>query len=444
MQVHWPTVADLRTRVVHLHDGQDRDHAENSRTSIVILDRMPRPPFEALFLTTWPELRRIATSFGLPGVAVAAVDVTRRRVAGSLCVAAKPGDANSAVIGRHSQCDLYLDGDPAMSLRHLAVLVHPLRAGDGPGGTDVVYRIVDLRTHTAFTDEHGRRLEAVTAEGPMFLACGNYALFFLVTGDPSAWPEDAADAWACIPERVYVGEQEAEPDRWKRRRGRRARPGAVAPTDNRGVTASRARTSDDGPAERSGSSSGSAERSGDRPAANKDRGGMAQGTVVHPAAASAPSEAARVPPAGSSAAPAPARAGADHRDAITVVRSQRGPARANSELVGADEQPLGALRVSARADTQTVVLGERALDAGILLGRYERCDTHGASVLDDDNISRVHVLIIRIDDVVYAVDTASTNGTYLACGDEVRIISLSGGTELILGDDLARMEWRAP
>ena len=43
----------------------------------------------------------------------------------------------------------------------------------------------------------------------MFLACGNYALFFLVTGDPSAWPENAADAWACIPERVYVREQES-------------------------------------------------------------------------------------------------------------------------------------------------------------------------------------------------------------------------------------------
>ena len=430
--------------MVHLHDGQDRDHADNDRTGVIIVDQVPRAPFESLFLATWLELRRIATSFGLPGVAVAAVDMTRRRVAGSLCVAAKPGHANSAIIGRHSQCDLYLHGDPALSLRHLAVLVHPLQAWGGPSGTDVVYRVVDLRTSTAFADEHGRRLEAVTAEGPMFLACGNYALFFLVTGDPSAWPEDAADAWACIPERVYVGEQEAEPDRWKRRRGRRAGPGAAASADRRDSAAARAPTSGEPPAERSGSGSGSgsgsAERSGDRPAAGKGRGGMAQGTGVEPA----PAAVSRVPPA-ASAAPAPASvAGAARRDAITMIRSQRGPARASIELVGADEQPLGALRLSAGADAQTVVLGERVLDEGILLGRYERCDTHGASIMDNGNISRVHILIVRIDDVVYAVDTASTNGTFLARGDEVRIVSLGSGTELVLGDDLARMEWRSP
>lgn len=410
--------------MVHLHAGQDRDHAENTRTGVIIVDRVPRAPFEALFLTTWPELRRIATSFGQPGVAVAAVDMTRRRVSGSLCVAAKPGHANSAIIGRHSQCDLFLDGDPAMSLRHLAVLVHPLRASDGPSGTDVVYRVVDLRTGTAFADEHGRRLEAVTAEGPMFLACGNYALFFLVTGDPSAWPEDADDAWACIPERVYVGEQEAEPDRWKRRRGRRAGPDAAASADDRGSAAPRARTSDDRPAERAGSSAGAAaaDRS-DSSTAAKGRGGMAQGTGI---------------------APASVAGAARRRDGITRITSLRGPARASIELVGADEQRLGALHLSAGADVQTLVLGERALDAGVLLGRYERCDTHGAKIIDIDGISRIHVLLIRIDDVLYAVDTASTNGTYLARGDEIRIVNLGGGTELVLGDDLARMEWRSP
>jgi FHA domain len=420
-------VADLRTRIVHLHDGQDRDHARNTCTGILILDKLPRASFEVLFRATWPELRRIATSFGQPGIAVAAVDMTRRGVAGSLCVAAKPGHANSAIIGRHGQCDLYLDGDPALSLRHLAVLVHPLRASDGPSGTGVVYRVVDLRTSTAFADEHGRRLEAVTAEGPMFLACGNYALFFLATGDPSAWPEDAADAWACIPERVYVDDQEADPDRWQQQRpGRRAAPGAVAPADDRGTAAPRAQTSGERPAERSGSGSGSgsgsAERSGDRPAADKGRGGMAQGTGVAPTSV----------------------AGATRRSGTTMIRSLRGPARASIKLVGADEQPLGALRLSAGADAETVVLGERALDEGVLLGRYERCDTHGTSVIDVYGISRVHILVIRIDDVIYAVDTASTNGTYLACGDEIRIVSLSGSTELILGDDFARMEWRSP
>lgn len=416
MQVHWSAVADLRTRVVHLHGGQDRDHAANARTCVVIVDRGPWTSFEALFRATWPELRCVGTGFGQPGVAVAAVDMIRRRVVGSMCVAAKPVHANSAIIGRHGQCDLYLDGDPALSLRHLAVLVHPLRGG--ASGADVVYRVVDLRTRTAFADEHGRRLEAVTAEGPMFLTCGSYALFFLVTGDPAAWPEDAAEAWACIPERVYVDEQEAEPDRWQRRRGRRAGPGTPAPADQ----------------------PPSAAPAGDDRSAGKGRGGMAQGTLV----TSAPAE-PRSPPAASTTTTTSAVASVEaRRTAITRIRSQRGPTRASVELVGADEQPLGALRLSAGADAQTVTLSERVLDEGVLLGRYERCDTHGASVIDIDGISRVHVLVIRVDGVVYAVDTASTNGTYLARGDEVRIVGLSGGTELILGDDLAHMEWRSP
>ncbi|HWO23948.1 MAG TPA: FHA domain-containing protein [Kofleriaceae bacterium] len=429
---------------MHLHDGQDRDHADNGRTKVVILNRMPRPSFEALFRATWPELRRIGMSFDKPGVAVAAVDVIRRRVAGSLCVAAKPGQANSAIIGRHSQCDLYLHSDPAMSLRHLAVLVHPRAAADGASGTDVVYRVVDLRTDTAFTDEHDRRLEAVTAEGPMFLACGNYALFFLVTGDPAAWPEDAAEAWACIPERVYVGEQEAEPDRWKRRRGgvgTGAGAGNAAPSDNHGSPAQRAQTSDERPAERATSSPSALAWPGNWPAAGMGRGGMAQGTNVESAAVVA----SRVLPAASVATPAPVRVpGTSRRDGITVVSVVRGPARPNVQLVGTDEQPLGALRLSAGGDAQTLVLGEQILDGGVLLGRYERCDTHGTSVIDVDGVSRVHILVIRIDGVIYAVDTASTNGTYLASGDEVRTARLSGGTALTLGEDLARLEWRSP
>lgn len=166
---------------------------------------------------------------------------------------------------------------------------------------------------------------------------------------------------------------------------------------------------------------------------------MAQGPHVAPAHA-----VRRVAPA--AAATGTRRPGDDsasHREGITLITSQRGPTRIGIELVGADEQPLGALRLAAGASAQTFVLGARALDEGVLLGRYARCDTHGASVIDIDGNSRVHLLVLRIDDVVYAVDTASTNGTYLA-GEEVRIARLSGGTGLVLGDDLARLQWRAP
>ena len=78
------------------------------------------------------------------------------------------------------------------------------------------FAVHDLRTASAFEDERGRRLEAIVAEGPALLSAGRHALFAFPTGDPSAWPELATDAWAMWPERVYVAERSAEPDRWRR------------------------------------------------------------------------------------------------------------------------------------------------------------------------------------------------------------------------------------
>ena len=47
----------------------------------------------------------------------------------------------------------------------------------------------------------------------------------------------------------------------------------------------------------------------------------------------------------------------------------------------------------------------QAIRDGILLGRYARCD--GAGLLDDPSMSRVHALLLCIDDTVLVVDTAS-------------------------------------
>jgi hypothetical protein len=268
----------------------------------------------------------------------------------------------------------------------MVVLVHPIKAGG-----EVGYRVIDLRTRTAFCDEGGRRLEALTAEGPMFLQVGGYALYFLVTGDEGAWPEDATQAWQCIPERVYLEEAIAEPDRWRRRRR-----GMPIP-----VTASNPALA------------GAASRSGD----------FAAGTGV-----------------GEALLPAPAPV----RDSITLVRTQTGPARARVDAASPDDgPPIGTLRLSAGGKSQAMALGHDAASSGVLLGRYERCDTHGATVFAHHGISRVHLLVVEVEGALYAVDTGSTNGTFHG-SDEVRIVPLASGTELIFGDGLARMEWMPP
>lgn len=379
-----------RTRIVELRRGVERGEADNRRTGVMVADALPTLPFARLFAVAWEELRRLLCSFTVPGVVVVAVDSVARRVAGTLCLAAKVGQANAAVVGRHGHCDLYVEGDPALSLRHLAVVVSPLRAGESR--PQVGFRIVDLRTRSAFTDEQGRRLESVTAEGPTFLAAGSHALFFMVSGDDTAWPESAAEAWKCIPERVYLDEVDAEPDRWRRRRKPPA-PYADEPTDG---------------------------------------GKFAEGTGVVEM-----SEAGLAPPA-EPAVPAgdPGR--------ITLVRTQPGPARARVSLLGADDREIGAMTVTARGSSQRIAIGERAAEAGILLGRYERCDTHGASVVSHHGISRVHLLLLSVGGAVYAIDTGSTNGTYRTGSDaEVRITRLDDDLELILGEDLARVRWKA-
>jgi hypothetical protein len=369
-----------RTRIVRLDAGQQREDAENTKTGVLLIDR-PRigRSFELLFKENYDHVRKVVTAFRQPGVAVVAFDFERGRPSGSLCVAAYPTRANSAIVGRHSIADLYLDADPTLSLRHMVLVVDPLsRMVSGSG--DLRFRLIDLRTRAAFEDERGRRMEALAAEGPIFVRCGNYALFCLPTGDGQEWPASAEEGWQCIPERVYLEESSAEPDRWLRQKRPRE----------------------------------------------------------------APAEDARL-------------------QKITHVQRGRGPARARRNLLAEGEQPLGTLDIYTENATQKLVIGATAARRGVLLGRYDRCDSNEETLLSDPNISRVHLLLLGIGGDIYAIDTASTNGTYVFRGserpwaegsalepgaaesadwEEVRILPLAAGTELCLGEELARLAWR--
>jgi hypothetical protein len=209
----------MRTRVIELADGQDRAGAGNLRTMAMVAPR-PREQLRMMpfVVTRWRDVHTaLVAAAAEPGAAVVAIDTARDRFAGSMWIASKPGAINAGVIGRHGQCDLFLDGDAALSLRHLVLIVEPATDWGGPGGADVRYRLIDLRTGTGFVDEAGRMLEAATALGPAFVTIGRYLLLCFPTGgDP--WPAELELAMAMLPERVYVDERDAEPDRWRRRR----------------------------------------------------------------------------------------------------------------------------------------------------------------------------------------------------------------------------------
>jgi hypothetical protein len=381
----------VKTRVIHLQEGQDRAVARNLRTAVMVgkpaVIAAPKNAIDVLG-HVWRDVRAVITSLGAPGVAVVAVDMQRVRVAGSMCIAAKPGQVNAGIVGRHGQCDLFLEGDGALSLRHLVVVVDPMLTWDGPAmtspGWDVRYRLIDLRTSGGFRDEGGRQLEAATVEGPAFVFIGRYALFCFPTGAADAWPEDPKAAIAALPQRLYSEERDAEPDRW--RRGLHAR--------------------------------------------KHGRDQWAEGSKV---------EDPEGPP-GSAPGSASGSFGDRRSSVITRVTSVNGPSRARIDDIG-DDELLGTLEVQSRLGADAVRVGVGGADRGLLLGRYSRCDTAGATSLSLEKISRVHLLVVRIGDDLWAIDTASTNGM-ASGGTGVRVHRLQAGDELSLADGVGAVRWR--
>jgi hypothetical protein len=84
-------------------------------------------------------------------------------------------------------------------------------------------------------------------------------------------------------------------------------------------------------------------------------------------------------------------------------------------------------------------IGQKELTDGVLLGRYPRCN--GAGFSDDPSLSRVHALLIQIDDSLLVIDTCSRNGTRSAGHDDARVLEIVGDGELELGSH-TRVRWR--
>ena len=99
--------------------------------------------------------------------------------------------------------------------------------------------------------------------------------------------------------------------------------------------------------------------------------------------------------------------------------------------------PLGQIRMHVGEEETIFPVLDTDAEHGLLVGRYERCSL-GVTVAP---VSRVHLLIARVEGELWAVDTASTNGTYHDdC--EIRQIRLQPGTALRLGN-AASLTWEA-
>jgi hypothetical protein len=208
----------VSTLAIRLLSGQRR--GSRNTTTELALPAMPIPTRHAnlrgLFTGAYDAIAEACRAVDEPGLALVAVDEHTGVTCGFAIVRARIARHVVAMIGRHDRCDLYLDKRAALALRQLLVIVDPVSSFTG--GACVRYRIMDLRTEHGFLDERGRPLRGVRADGPAIVRCAGYAVFALPLGDPTDWPASAADAWAMLPERVYLEEADAAVERRSMRR----------------------------------------------------------------------------------------------------------------------------------------------------------------------------------------------------------------------------------
>lgn len=122
---------------------------------------------------------------------------------------------------------------------------------------------------------------------------------------------------------------------------------------------------------------------------------------------------------------------------ITQIVPPARPLRAQRRVEQPDEPSIGRLRLSSDVDELDYPVSESDLERGLLIGRYERCHLGAA----ERRLSRIHLLVVRDGDSVWAIDSASTNGTEHD-GQPIRWIRLGGQTRLRLASSLT-LAWDA-
>jgi len=352
------------SRSVWLRNEAARDGFDNAQTICFALGRFPmRLPtganrsFEDGFRRFYPDIRELLNSHRSPGLALLVEGADGLEA--TAWIPAEEDGINPVIVGRHSTAEIFLPSDPALSLRHLAVIVR--RAADG----GACFRVLDLRTPTAFEDEHGQSLRALESAGPTMVRCASYALLLVPTTDSGEpWPDDTDAAWRLVPERVYLDSVSADPGSW-------SRPGGVV------VRAS-------------------------RPHGDSGAGTTSVVTFPGPMFLS----------------PAPAEAEASASDAVAA---------------------RGEIRIRSSSSGGSLLLDAEAARRGALIGRYHRCDGFGLPCMGSHVLSRVHLLVVESQSGLWAIDTASKNGSWHG-HEAIRRMRLEPGRRLSLAKQVT-VEW---
>lgn len=101
------------------------------------------------------------------------------------------------------------------------------------------------------------------------------------------------------------------------------------------------------------------------------------------------------------------------------------------------DTPMGHLEVLDGQEPLLLPVGSKALQQGVLIGRDGRCS--GARIITDCSVSRVHLLLLRLDGDVLAIDAGSSNGTYYQ-GQAIHCSAVQAGDVIFLGS-CVRVRW---
>ena len=123
----------------------------------------------------------------------------------------------------------------------------------------------------------------------------------------------------------------------------------------------------------------------------------------------------------------------------SMVYRTHGPHDTAQGLIQRGGDCAGTLEIIGETRYGALKIGDAALRDGVLLGRYARCDA--AAILEDPSMSRVHAMLLQIDDALMVIDTASTNGSFVPGHPAARVIPVTGDSEINLGKH-TRIRWR--
>ncbi len=174
-----------------------RPARRNVATFAMALGPYPRDPLgpRAAFLLAYPRMALLASASSERTMVVAAVDVS-----GEVVASRRVFDRGAVVIGRHELCGVRLPAH-TVALRQIAALVEVPKWGGRP-----LVHVRDLATRQPFRTEDGQTAAAVTADGPLYLGVGEYALWF-IPSDALVGPATslgAEDAWLRLAPRGFI------------------------------------------------------------------------------------------------------------------------------------------------------------------------------------------------------------------------------------------------